>query len=237
MSTAKRISDLRHFYDLLEELENHVGGMRCLFDCHGRLNWPQRGVYFFFEESEKRTTTGTGLRVVRVGTHALRVGSATKLWGRLSQHRGVVKSGGGNHRGSVFRHLVGNALMGRNPRLAAAMWEGKARPPKEERFTELALERVVSKVIGAMPFLWLAVDDPPGPDSLRGYVERNSIALLSCYGKTPVDTSSDNWLGWHCSRKRVRESGLWNNNHVDESYDLSFLDTMDALVRQVGNGG
>ena len=32
-----------------------------------------------------------------------------------------------------------------------------------------------------MPFLWLEVPDPPGPDSLRGYIERNAIVLLSNY--------------------------------------------------------
>ena len=43
--------------------------------------------------------------------------------------------------------------------------------------TELPLERSVSEYIGKMPFVWLNVDDPPGGDSLRGIIERNSIAL------------------------------------------------------------
>jgi len=34
----------------------------------------------------------------------------TTLWARLSQHRGSAKSGGGNHRCSIFRLLVGRAL-------------------------------------------------------------------------------------------------------------------------------
>ena len=45
----------------------------------------------------------------------------------------------------------------------------------------------MSTVIGAMPFLWLAVDDEPGAESLRGDIERNAIALLSNFGKQPVD--------------------------------------------------
>ena len=33
------------------------------------------------------------------------------------------------------------------------------------------------------------------------------------------------------NRPRVRESHLWNNNHVDENYEASFLDRLEALVR------
>jgi hypothetical protein len=38
-----------------------------------------------------------------------------------------------------------------------------------------------------MPFLWIAIDDEPGAKSLRGYVERNAIALLSNFEKEPLD--------------------------------------------------
>ena len=38
-----------------------------------------------------------------------------------------------------------------------------------------------------MSFLWLPIGDEPGPNSRRGYMERNAIALLSNYGKDPLD--------------------------------------------------
>jgi hypothetical protein len=44
-------------------------------DCTGRMDWPDRGVYFFREEGEILTDTGVGSRIVRVGTHALKDGS------------------------------------------------------------------------------------------------------------------------------------------------------------------
>lgn len=81
-----------------------------------------------------------------------------------------------------------------------------------------------------MRFLWLAIDDEPGPGSTRGYVERNAIALLSNFGKKPLDPPSEAWLGHHCNRSRVRASGLWNANHVDEDYDPQFLNRLEALV-------
>lgn len=55
----------------------------------------------------------------------------------------------------------------------------KKSPPPDIRTAETPAEREVSRIIRAMPFLWLAIDDPPRRDSMRGYVERNSIALLS----------------------------------------------------------
>jgi hypothetical protein len=100
----------------------------------------------------------------------------------------------------------------------------------EVRTAERALEREVSEVIGAMPFLWLAVEDRAGPKSERGYIERNAIALLSNYNKIPIDPPSDNWLGRDCDRERVRASGLWNQNHVEENYDPAFLDRFDGFI-------
>ena len=83
----ERLQDLRRFYELIDRLESYHCGKKRLADCHGRMDWPNRGVYFFFEPGEIRSDSGTGLRVVRVGTHALIEGSRTTLWNRLSQHR------------------------------------------------------------------------------------------------------------------------------------------------------
>jgi hypothetical protein len=84
---------------------------------------------------------------------------------------------------------------------------------------EVELEGAVSEVIRTIPFVWLSVDDEPGPASMRGKIERNAIALLSNFDRPPLDPPSPTWLGLHCNRDRVRASGLWNQNHVDESYD------------------
>jgi hypothetical protein len=95
---------------------------------------------------------------------------------------------------------------------------------------EHALEIAVSRYIRAMPFLWIAINDPPGPGSERAFIERNSIALLSNYSDPPLDRSSGLWLGDHCNRQRVRRSGLWNNNHVDEGYNSGFLEVLAKHV-------
>ncbi len=193
------------------------------------MDWPKRGIYFFQEPGESRTDTGDGRRIVRIGTHALKAGSGTKLFTRLSQHNGQARSGGGNHRGSIFRLIVGTALIEKDGHDYPSWGQGSS-APREVREGELPLERAVSSVVGGMPFLWLAIEDEPGPASLRGYIERNSIALLSNYSKEPLDPPSCTWLGNFCNRDRVRASGLWNSNHVDQAYEPTFLDTLARLI-------
>lgn len=225
-----RLDDLRRFYAILDRLSGRCGGPRTLAECDGRMSWPSRGIYFFFEPGEHRSDTGEGLRVVRVGTHALTAASRTSLWQRLSQHRGTRRRPGGNHRGSIFRLLIGAALIQRDPSLRCPSWGQGGSAPRDVREGERAIETLVSRHVGAMPFLWLAVDDTPGPESLRGYLERNAIALLSNKDKPALDPPSSAWLGNHCPRDRVRNSGLWNQNHVDEAYEPAFLDVLEELV-------
>lgn len=228
----ERLRDLVRFYSIMDRLEQVIGGTRVLGDCRGRMVWPQRGVYFFHEIGEARSDTGIGPRIVRVGTHALKAGGSTTLWGRLSTHRGQVRRGGGNHRGSIFRLIVGTALIARDGQRFPTWGEGSS-AAKDIKASEVELERAVSQVICKMPFLWLSISDEPGPDSMRGKIERNSIALLSNFNKAPLDSPSPQWLGHHCDRERVRASGLWNQNHVDESYDPGFLSDLEMLVTQM----
>ncbi len=87
-----------------------------------------------------------------------------------------------------------------------------------------------------MPFTWLSVPDEPGPESLRGSIERNTIALLSNCSGPEINPPSEDWLGRYCDRERVRESGLWNSNHVNELYDPAFLDMFEDLISKMESG-
>ncbi len=98
------------------------------------------------------------------------------------------------------------------------------------RETEADLEALVSEYVGRMPFLWLNVNDAPGPNSSRGLIERNAIALLSGYSHPATGEPLTEWLGRYIDRKKVRLSGLWNKNHVNETYDPSFLDEMESRI-------
>jgi hypothetical protein len=231
--TDTRAGDIGSFYALLDRLGDLIGGPRRLRDCTASSGWPAGGVYYFFEDGERRDDGS--MRVVRVGTHALTAASRTTLWTRLAQHRGTVagaKPGGGNHRGSIFRHHVGSALLASgewDPAIKAS-WT-RPHPTRAAREAEHPLERAVSEHIGAMPLLWLPVLDREG----RGMVERLSIALLSVRtgGR---DMPSAGWLGRFAEAEKIRSSGLWNVNHVDDRYDPGDIDELARLIDAVPSG-
>ncbi len=223
--------DRNRLYEILCELEGRVG-TRLLRDCHGSMGWPKRGVYFFFEPGEKRPNGAN--RIVRVGTHAVSARSKTTLWKRLAQHRGTAMTGGGNHRGSIFRLHVGSALIRRGDCVESpeAAWANGSNAPKEVKEAEHPIEIAVSTYIGAMPFLWIDADDEPGKSSVRSFIERNSVALLSrssAAGAT-ADPPSASWLGASCLNSNVCRSGLWNVQYTEGTYDPLFLDTLEELA-------
>jgi hypothetical protein len=90
-----------------------------------------------------------------------------------------------------------------------------------------------------MPFVWVAADDSPGPNSVRAYIERNAIGLLSRISPLGLtaDPPSSNWLGSRCQNQTVRESGLWNVKHTECRYDRSFLTCLEKYVDETVAGG
>jgi hypothetical protein len=101
---------------------------------------------------------------------------------------------------------------------------------------EARVELAVTNYLGTMPFLWLDIDDEPGPDSLRGVIERNAIALLSNFERPVVDPPSPGWLGHFSDRPLVRGSGLWNQRHVEEKHDTMFLDDLEKMIERTRTG-
>lgn len=218
---------LARFYDALATLgqPQRLGALEL-------RSLPQRGVYFFFEDGEERRDSGRGPRVVRVGTHALAAGSRSTLAQRLRQHRGSPR--GGSHRGSIFRLLVGQAALASTPEARCPSWgiKGQGRHAADALAVsrsqlaqwESPIEQQVSALLGRMRVAVLGCDDEPGPDSLRGYVERNSIALLSAAHRAGLDHPSSAWLGKRSDRALVIGSGLWNQRHTTDAVEAGFLD-------------
>ncbi|MFW5898656.1 MAG: hypothetical protein ACOCT7_02235 [Candidatus Saliniplasma sp.] len=230
-----RKHDLDRFYELLNRLETKVNDKRKLKDCSGRMEWPDRGVYFFFANDEWREE-GSSLRITRIGTHALTDGSSNTLWNRLIAHRGYNRGSfpnGGNQRGSIFRRIVGEAIINKKGlEEEFPHWSQGSTASREIREHEYRLEKRVSSYIRKLPFLWIKIDDKAGPNSDRGYIERNSIALLSNHQKDTIDERSKDWLGYHSPKDKIRQSGLWNSNHVDERYDPAFLDVLKKYIEE-----
>lgn len=226
MSCTDRIKHLKRFYEILDYLRSEVvEDYKYLSNCNKGSGWPSHGVYFFMEEGEERKDSGEGLRVVRVGTHSVKQGgSKTELWDRLKDHRGTV-AGSGNRKCSVFRRLVGGALI------------------KKHNLSEEKIEYRISEKIGSMPFLWLEVNGGDEGPKNRKCIEENSIALLSNYKKeAKLDVPSDDWLGKFCTDNKgcrnckVIYSGLWNEQLVNRRYQPGFLDKFEQLAENMKRG-
>jgi len=218
---------------MLEKLEKKVGGKRVLGDPKPNLDLPKRGVYFFYSINDIRASSKQ-MRVTRIGTHAISKDSKSSLWNRLSTHRGTLKGshpGGGNHRASVFRKIVGWSIIMRN-NLSSDFpnWGIGNSAPSKIKVKEYELEKSVSNYIRKLPFLWIEIDDKPDKFSNRKVIERNSIALLSNFDKTAIDPRSNDWIGKYSPKVKIKISGLWNSDHVDEEYDPSFLDLLAKYI-------
>jgi hypothetical protein len=197
-----------------------------------------RGVYFFLDPAEQRSSGRP--RIIRVGTHALKLGSSTTLRQRLSQHRGTVSSGGGNHRGSIFRLLVGQAMIAKGIVEPCPSWGVKTHRSAAAKAlsstdsmlaaVEAPIERAVSSYLARLRVVCVPVLDDAGPGSLRGVIERGAIALLAEAARQGLLRADVDWLGNWSNRSAVRKSLLWNQNHVDEAWSDAFL---EALARQL----
>ena len=225
----KTYSDLNRFYELISKLEVGLSGKLRLAECTGKLKWPRRGVYFFFEPREYRKGWPIKQRVVRVGTHAVSSGSKSTLWERIRAHKGY-SDGRGNHRSSIFRLHVGKALTKlEHAEKSFPFWGKGMSASREIRSAEQLMEKKVTEYLSKMSLLWIDVDDLPGPLSDRAYIEQNAISLLGNF-QNPFDPPSSNWLGIFSPKEDIKSSGLWNIQHVMEKYDPRFLDVFSTYI-------
>jgi hypothetical protein len=160
-----------------------------------RAVMPSNGIYLIFEEGElvpfgERTTD----RIVRVGTHTSDGRLARRLRGHVS----------GNRRASVFRTHLGAALLARDDpgdeRLETWIHQRRTRMPETEATVSDYVRQSLS--VACIP-----VPTREG----RLWLERGLIALLAT---SSLAQPSSTWLGHYSYHPAVRQSGLWNSQHV-----------------------
>ena len=137
---------------MLDELEENIGEHRRLRDCHGRMDWHKRGVYFFFKSGETRTVKPSSSRVVRVG-------ASTRLWEKIRDHRRTLKPYGGYHCSSIFRLLIRDATCQRNPELILKSLEQEEPVSPEARKLKCPHETRVGEYLADMTLLLFSMPD------------------------------------------------------------------------------
>ena len=204
MKMSNPSDNLNAFYNHMLDCIK-IYGLFTLKDADGRHPWPKQGVYFFFDPSEPIPMPGLPGRIVRIGSHGVASNTNSTLWGRLKQHRGSQKSGGGNHRGSVFRWHIGSAIKG-----MPVSWLDRKASTHEVGHLEHNHECLVSDYIRQLPFTVIEIPGIPRKDCQRAIFESECISYLSWAGHNGLIKSGDKWLGHQAANDKVKQSGLWN---------------------------
>lgn len=165
---------------------------------------PKNGIYVLFEEGEWGHDTS---RIVRIGTHT----GANQLRSRLKQH--FLNR---NKDRSIFRKNIGRALLQRDGDPFLQQWEIDltTRASRErygadvDREKLASLEQRVSEVIQTrFRFAVFEIRDR----QQRLHLESHLVSTVSlCTDCGP----SEQWLGGHSPKEKIRQSGLWQVNEL-----------------------
>lgn len=216
-----------HLYAFMERVQGILGHRTLPEAVAGSL--PQKGVYFFFDPDERTVFSDKLPRLVRIGTHAISMGSKATLRNRLRTHLGTYQ-GTGNHRGSVFRLHVGQSIISRDGRQTEFPNWGKGQSADRKIVKqEDALEREVSDYISKLLVLYIPIDDDAGKASMRAVIEHHMIALMT-EDRSYLEEASASWLGRWSSRPEISTSGLWNVRSVGDRADIKIVEVADRLL-------
>lgn len=168
---------------------------------------PPNGIYILFETGE---VAHGAHRIVRVGTHT----GNDQLRSRLRQH--FVKE----HKDrSIFRKNIGRALLNRDNDPFLAQWEidlttsgaKKRYGPTMDFARQAKIERQVTERI--QEFFQFAVF---GVEDKATRLKLESM-IISTISRCDECGPSQQWLGLHSPKSKIRESGLWLVNELYRS--------------------
>jgi len=198
---------------LVARLTRILESLPLLDASYKRESIPENGIYIFYEKGEAwpdESTLRGAPRVVRIGSHRADGNFRT----RMGQHFNATR------RRSTFRYHLGAAIA----KLTAIdpavidVWEDRKGPKLVD------IETAVTKALTErFQFRCLSLD-PEQCDRLA--MEAKLISTFSA-GNTQF---SGAWLGNHSPRSKIRNSGLWNSDHV---FTEKFLTEEDIELLEV----
>lgn len=180
---------------------------------------PNNGVYIIFEKGE---TAHSVDRIVRIG---INVGQGN-LHQRLSEHYEIM-----NKDRSIFRKNIGLAILNDREDQFIDKWKidltthASRQENKELVNSEeiLEVEKEVSQIIqGNFSFTVIKVDD-------RAKRIKLESALISTVAQCKECGPSKEWLGLKSPKKKIRESGLWQEQHMSDP--IITMESLEALEK------
>lgn len=223
-----RTDAVKAFYALFEEW----GTKSAILPLRDALQkpMPEQGVYFFFDPEEETQFSSVLGRLVRIGTHGVSAGSKATLRDRLRTHLGTA-DGYGNHRSSVFRLHIGEAMIRRDGlRKRFPQWGSGQNSSALVRERERPLEKLVSSAISKLCVAVVEVSDRAMKTSARAVIETSAIALFT-EDYQPVESPGSQWLGRHSAHELISKTGLWNLRDVGSKADLDIVKALCARLQ------
>jgi len=178
---------------------------------------PYNGIYFLYEEGETWGHGGSKLRIVRIGAHR----GDNNFRARISEHFLTDESRMNFDRNrpkpsdrSIFRKNIGRALLNRNGDPYLETWNIDFTQPKNRnKFGNLrdvekekSIEWQITEIIRSkFSFRFIIAEKD------RQELERKLIGTVSRCAKCKP---SQSWLGNYSPEKKIKESGLWNKQHL-----------------------
>ena len=185
---------------------------------------PRNGIYFFYENSELWSHGGEELRIVRIGTH-----KSNNFQSRINEHflindrwmdfnsnRPAPKDR------SIFRKNLGRAIINiENPKYLK-IWDidFTSRKNQEEYahlrniLYEKEIEsRITNLLRDSFSFRFLEVEKEEERIGQKGLESRLIGTVTNC----PDCKPSERWLGRSSPIKKIRNSGLWQVQHLRSS--------------------
>lgn len=165
---------------------------------------PLNGIYILFEKGEAAHDTN---RIVRIGTH----NGDGNLPSRLKSH--FIKE---NKDRSIFRKNIGRAILNKSNDPFLEQWEidltsreAKVNlQHKVDLIKQKQIERLVTEYI--QKSFWFVVFPVEKREDRLLWESRIISTVSSCNECRP----SENWLGLHSPKDKIRESGLWIVNEL-----------------------
>ena len=181
---------------------------------------PENGVYLLFEEGERGHG---GDRIVRIGTHT----GQYQLRSRLAEHFLIP-----NKDRSIFRKNVGRALLNRTDDAFLAQWELDltSRKSRERHHGDVDPERqrqLEGEVTGRIQQSFSFVTIPVAEKEARLALEKALIATVAACSECQA---SREWLGRFSPKPKIRDSGLWQEQHLG-STPLRARELEEVIVR------
>lgn len=192
-------------------MSKKCGELHNLFNSVNKLTFPfddreipLNGIYILFEKNEEGHSHP---RIVRIGTHT----GKDQLRSRLKQH--FINE---NKDRSIFRKNIGRALLNKQKDDYLKIWELDltTREAKEKFGKLINIEKqkdienhVTKRLQNNFSFIVFHIDD----QQERLKFESKIISTISL---CEICGPSENWLGSHSPKEKIRNSGLWLVNEL-----------------------